>query len=113
MFCCIFFCLVTSLNGKTSPLPVSKISITEKTIIVTIQPQYSNGLCILRISDGQKIATVLICIGYSVSLITWANANLYTNSSCKVTGDYSLISITITADQITGNEQLSGSYLII
>lgn len=64
-------------------------------------------------SGGNKIATVLICIGYSAKLIMWANANLYTNSSCKVTGDYGLISVTITADQITENEQLSGSYLII
>ena len=73
----------------------------------------SNGLCILRISDGIKIATVLICIGYSVRLITWSNANLYTNSNCSVNGDYYTTTVTIKADQITGNEQLSGSYLII
>lgn len=59
------------------------------------------------------MATVLMCIGYSVTLITWANANLYTNSSCKVEGNYSLLSVTIMADQINGKEQLSGSYLII
>ena len=73
----------------------------------------SNSLCILRIRGGNKIATVLICIGYSIRLITWSNANLYTNSDCSVNGDYYTATVTIKADQIAGNEQLSGSYLII
>ena len=102
-----------TLNSKVLTVPIAEITVSEKQLKATIYPKLNNGLCIVRIYDGTKIATVLVCLGYIAVYITWANANLYMNSNCKVSGNWDAFSVTITADQISGNEKFVGVCSIV
>lgn len=105
--------LIGLLNSKVLTVPIAEITVSEKQLKATIYPKLNNGLCIVRIYDGTKIATVLVCLGYIAVYITWANANLYMNSNCKVSGNWDAFSVTITADQISGNEKFVGVCSIV
>ena len=57
---------------------------------------------------GNKIATLIFCVGYVTEKISLCSANLYTNASCDISGTcYDGFDITMTADQIDGTENFS------
>lgn len=84
------------------------ISVKDKELIIkVVEPPYGI-LVIAGNGDGNKALTCAIIISYTGILIEWSSANMYTNSSCEVSGNRnSGIIITIKADQISASDGFS------
>ena len=91
-------------------IPV-QVSITSKTLKVSISVtgiQNAHGLIVVTGTGGNKRLACIVLLGYEARLIEWANANMYTNSSCEVSGNADNgITITVKADQITQGDQMA------
>ena len=96
------------LNSKTlRPVTSKQKSIESKKVIFYVITSGIDGLYILKVLQNVKRATIIINVGYSMSLVSWANANMYFNSSCEVNASDNGFDVTITADQIDGTENFS------
>ena len=71
------------------------------------------GLCVLNISGGNKMACVLICVSYTPKIVAWSNANLYDGGECTIKGNYYTLNVTIKANSITGDETMASSCRIV
>ena len=103
------------LNGNPhfTDVTIDKIDVSKGSIDVSIHPNKKIGLYILRISDGTKMVIVIFYLTYNPGLIAWGNANLYSNSSCSLSGNFTYIHIVIKADQIVGDEEFVSSCCFI
>lgn len=96
------------LNSKTlRPVTAKQKTIESKKVIFYVITSGFWGLYILKVLYNFKSATIIINVGYSMSLVSWVNANMYFNSSCEVNASDNGFDVTITADQIDGTENFS------
>ena len=98
---------VNSLYSNTQNLKKFDFVISVQKGIASInnKNKINDGLYVLKFEEGNKAACIVFAIGYSPVLIAYKNSNLYSNSSCEISGDRTNgITVTVKADQIIGTE---------
>lgn len=99
---------ITGLTDKCNGISIVNTSCTVSSKKLTISIPFGGrfGLLVLNgYDDGSKRFSAVIIACYNGKLISWTNANMYTNSDCIVSGNVnSSITVEISADQIVGDE---------